>query len=102
MLDLTFDIENRDVIITSSDFETTAHPDAQNGGIILEAKAFNLRNPILGIGIKRNMGGSAATFTFDLNRWKQQTKSDGALNPSWSLTPVSGGSNLLINSNYGS
>lgn len=76
MKDLVYDIELQDWAFQDGDFVMTDNPSVQNGGIILLARAFNVDNLILGIGINQIRGGSVSQATFEMNRWKQQIYAD--------------------------
>lgn len=65
------------MVVQTGGFITTSNPSVQNGGLILQARAFNSLNPILGIGINQVRGGSVLQANYEFNRWKQQVVADG-------------------------
>lgn len=77
MLDILFDINARDCIMNNGDFTTTNNPSVQNGGLLLLARATNILNLIMGIGINQVRGGSVAQAAYEMNRWVSQVKTDG-------------------------
>lgn len=78
MKDILYDIKKRDVVMTANnDFATTDNPSVQNGGLLLLARANNIKNLIMGIGINQIRGGTVAQAAYEMSRWKQQVKEDG-------------------------
>jgi len=77
MKDFSYNIETQDWDMDNGEFVITDEVSEQNGGIILIARAFNSRNPILGIGINQVRGGSVIQANYEMNRWVQQVRGDG-------------------------
>jgi hypothetical protein len=77
MKEIAFDTEARDCIMSNGDFTTTSNPSVQNGVLLLQSRATNILNLILGIGINQVRGGSVAQAVYELNRWVQQVQQDG-------------------------
>jgi len=76
---LVWDCNTRDIVFDSNgDFAVTDNPSAQNAGIILGARVFNILQPQFGIGYKSQViGGNVANATFELNRAVTQIQADG-------------------------
>ena len=83
MQDLQFDIINRELVMNGGDFVATSDRSAQNGGILLRARATNAARPDFGIGIEEVMNSDMTKLTFEMNRWKQMAKNDGATLANW-------------------
>ena len=77
MFDIVFDIEKRNVVMSGGSFTYTTNPSVQNGGLLMLARATNVKNLIMGIGINQLRGGAVAQANYELNRWKQQVVQDG-------------------------
>lgn len=77
MFDIVYNIEKRNIVLSGGSFTYTTNPSVQNGGLLLLARATNIRNLIMGIGINQLRGGSVAQANYELNRWKQQVTQDG-------------------------
>lgn len=92
MLDIQFDITTREILLSaplgsdSLDVITTDNPSVQNGGILLYARCPNVVYPMFGIGIEDIINTNSAAAAFEMNRWQQQTKLDGATIAKWSAT----------------
>jgi len=88
MGDLQFDPETRDAVITNGDFTFIANPSVQNGAIIRDAHCFSLRFPIFGIGLQRIINSPIDRINFEMNRWVQQVKQDGATKAIFIIEPI--------------
>lgn len=92
MYDLQFDITTREIVLSdplgseSLDVVTTDNPSVQNGGILLYARCPNVVYPMFGIGIEDIMNTNSAAAAFEMNRWQQQAKLDGATIAKWTAT----------------
>lgn len=77
-MDIVWDAELRDISFApNGDFEVTDNPSAQNGAIMLQARAFNILQPVFGIGFNSQvLGGTSAEAAFELNRWVAQVQAD--------------------------
>ena len=86
---LVWDCNTRDIVFDSDgDFATTDNPSAQNAGIILEARAFNILQPQFGIGYNSQvLGGNVANATYELNRALAQISADGG-RATWKPVPL--------------
>lgn len=87
MYEILFDINARDCIMAKGDFTITTNPSVQNGGLLLMARATNIFNLIMGIGINQVRGGTVAQATYEMNRWVQQVKQDGG-QANYTATPT--------------
>lgn len=85
---LAWDCNTRDLPENpSGGFTLIDNPSAQNAGIILEGKAFNILQPQFGIGYNNQvLGGNVANATFELNRAVGQIQADGG-KASWKSIP---------------
>ena len=63
--------------MVNGDFVYTTNPSVQNGMLLLLARANNIRNLMLGIGINQVRGGTAANASYEFSRWKTQVQQDG-------------------------
>jgi hypothetical protein len=100
MEDILFDTILREVPIVNGDFELTQNPSTQNGGILLEARAYDVYQPIYGIGIQYFMNGNLINVNAQMNRWVAQVKQDGGLASFNSLRYIDGGLAFNSNVNY--
>lgn len=87
LLEILFDINARDCIMTNGDFTTTSNPSVQNGGLLLLSRATNIFNLLMGIGINQVRGGTVAQAAYEMNRWVQQVKLDGG-QANYTATPT--------------
>jgi hypothetical protein len=100
MLDIEFDIVTREVVLSaplgsaSMDILTTPNPSVQNGGILLYGRCLNCVYPIFGIGIEDSINSNTSQAAFELNRWQQQCKIDGATFAKWAAK--TNGANIEI------
>jgi hypothetical protein len=78
MYDLFFDINKRDLVIENGDFSMTSNPSVQNGAILKEARAFSASNPVWGIGLMEAINAPVSKMAYEMNRWADQAKKDGA------------------------
>ena len=90
MLDVTFDLVTREIVIKNNDFALQTNPSVQNGGIALYSRADNLRFPMFGIGIEDMMNAGMTKVAYELNRWKIMVANDGAAIVRWSAVPYQG------------
>lgn len=74
----------------NNDFATTTNPSVQNGGILLYSRCANLGKPMAGIGMEEVMGADMSKTAYEMNRWQQMAKDDGAPVAKWSAAPVGG------------
>jgi hypothetical protein len=88
MGDLQFDPATRDAIITNGDFTFIADPSVQNGAVIRDAHCFSLRFPIFGIGLQRIINSPIDKINFEMNRWVQQVKQDGASKATFTIEAI--------------
>ena len=88
MFDFAFDIQARDMVMDGGSFATTTNPSAQNGGIIETSRCAFLTNPMLGIGIEEMMGGNNVKVAYEMNRWQNQCKNDGATLAKWTTKQI--------------
>lgn len=63
--------------MVNGDFTIQTNPSVQNGGLLLLARANNIKNLILGIGINQIIGGSVSGASYEMARWKTQVEQDG-------------------------
>jgi hypothetical protein len=84
MLDIKFDISNREIMMQDNDFALQSNPSVQNGGIALYSRADNLRFPMFGIGAEDMINANMGKVAYEMNRWKSMTTSDGATIARWS------------------
>ena len=88
MLDLKFDIRTRELVLTDGDFVSTENPSIQNGGIIQFSRCAFLSNPMLGIGMEDVINANDVKTAYEMNRWQQQAKSDGATVARWTAKKI--------------
>jgi len=102
MNDITFDINTRDLVISSGDFATTGNPSVQNGSIIKEARCLSPLSPIWGIGLMDIINAPVEKTNYEMSRWSQQAKDDGAVKATSQVTndPVSKITNINIQIQY--
>jgi len=100
MLDIKFDITQREVVLDGGDFVSESNPSEQNGGILLYSRCAFLSNPQTGIGIEEIINNGPAQTTFELNRWRKQAITDGATLATWTATPSGNGINIETNISY--
>ena len=86
MFDLKFDIVTREIAWQNNDFVIEENPSEQNGGIILYSRAAIIQSPISGIGLEQVINSGLNKTTYEMNRWQQQVKQDGASVATWSAT----------------
>jgi hypothetical protein len=98
MTDLSFNINNRELVIQNGDFVITKDSSMQNGLIIRDAKCVNVYTPILGIGFNP-INSQAGSINFELNRWKQQCINDGAKSAEFNAK-INGIPNATANIDY--
>ena len=90
MGDLQFDPKKRDLVITNGDFTYIPDPSVQNGAVIRDAHCFSLRFPTFGIGLQRIINSPIRVINYEMNRWKQQAKNDGAKKADFSIELTNG------------
>jgi hypothetical protein len=90
MGDLQFNAETRDLVIKNGDFVLETDPSVQNGAIIRDAHCFSIRYPIYGIGLQRLINANISTINYEMNRWIQQVKTDGAKKASFTASITNG------------
>ncbi len=78
MKDIEFDVTNREITIVNEDLVYTVDSSMQHAGIILDSKTDFLDNPNLGIGFTSVIGSDLSNANYELNRWRDQVKTDGA------------------------
>jgi hypothetical protein len=78
MIDLQFDPVLRDIVIYNGDFMEIPNASMQNGAIIRDAKCFSILNPVFGVGLQGAINAPLADVNYLMGHWKQQVKSDGA------------------------
>lgn len=86
MKDIEFDVSTREMTIVDGDLTYTEDSSMQHAGIILDSKSDFLDSPMLGIGFTSVVGDDMSNVNYELNRWKEQTKSDGAKIASFQLS----------------
>jgi hypothetical protein len=84
VFDIQFDIVTREIVMKDNDFTTTENPSVQNGGILLYSRCTNLGQPMAGIGMEEVIGADMTKTAYELNRWQQMAKDDGATIAKWS------------------
>ena len=79
MNDIFWDDNIRDLVFApNGDFAVNENVSAQNGGILMEARAFNILKPSYGVGLNEQvMNGPRGYAVKQLNRWVQQVQQDG-------------------------
>jgi hypothetical protein len=83
---LQFDPVKREIVIANDDFALTDNPSVQNGAVLLYGKGTNLLNPIIGVGIQSFMNSGMPKVAFQMNRWQQMAKNDGATIAKWTAS----------------
>ena len=97
MLDIKFDIVTREIVWSDTDpngFVLTDNPSEQNGGILQYSRVAILQSPVSGIGIEEVINSGLTKTTYEMNRWKNQAKIDGANVANWKATTK--GNDVLI------
>lgn len=100
MNDILFDIVNREIVLKKNDFELTANPSVQNGGILLYSRCGNPDLPMLGVGIIEIIGAGGSKEAYEMNRWQAQTLGDGASIAKWKAVNPAGQADIGIMVSY--
>lgn len=100
MKDIQFDISARDCVMNNGDFTYQTNPSVQNGGLLLLARANNIKNLISGIGINQIIGGSVSGASYEMARWKSQVEQDGGKASVTTDQDASGNIEFLWEVNY--
>lgn len=103
MEDILFDLVSREIVFSgsgnNSDFDLTQNPSVQNGGVIMYGRAFNIYQPIYGIGVEEFMNGNMTNAAAQLARWKQQVQADGGKG-SYTSKPIPNDIDFTIDVEY--
>ena len=97
MFDLKFDIVTREIVWTNNDFVIETNPSEQNAGILLYSRVAIIQSPISGIGLEQVINSGLSKTTYEMNRWQQQVKQDGASIATWGA--ITNGNDVAINTN---
>ena len=100
MFDFQFSVNDRDLSIENGDFAMTTNASVQNGSILKEARAFSANNPIWGIGLMEAINAPVSKMAYEMSRWADQTKKDGATVARYTLTNNAGVTNIEIEVSY--
>lgn len=89
--DISWNGVNRDLNFTSDgNLEINENCSTQNGSVLLEGRAFNIAQPLAGIGFNSQiLGGPRSEAALQLNRWVSQVQADGG-NATWQSLPSNG------------
>ena len=84
MKDLKFNFDTREIVLDSNgDFLMQDNTAIQNGQMILLSRCSFINTPMLGIAIEEIINGDSKRKPFEMNRWQQQCKNDGATFVKW-------------------
>jgi hypothetical protein len=86
MTDFYFDINERDMVISNGDLALIDNCSVQNGSILKDSHVFSLRNPIWGIGLESTINAPLSKVNYEMSRWKDQAKKDGATKAAYIVT----------------
>jgi hypothetical protein len=100
MLDLFFDINTRDLRIENGDFAMTTNPSVQNASIIKEARCFSLFGPAYGVGLMESINSPVSVLVYEMQRWEDQVRKDGAVIARFNVTNKDRISNIDIEVSY--
>jgi hypothetical protein len=91
MNDIHFNIKTKDIVLDSNnEFEFTANPSIQNGGIIQFSRCSFISNPMLGIGMTDLINAATSKTAYEMNRWQQQCVNDQASFAKWTSKNLAG------------
>jgi hypothetical protein len=98
--DLFFDINTRDLSIENGDFVMTDNPSVQNASILKEARCFSPNNPTFGVGLMESINSPVSVLNYEMSRWADQVKKDGAQIAKYQITNKDKVSNIDIQVKY--
>ena len=100
MTDIYFDINKRDVVIENGDFALIDNIAVQSGSILKEARVFDPLNPVFGIGLPDTINAPLSKMNYEMARWAEQAKKDGASKASFKITNSNEVTNIEILVDY--
>jgi hypothetical protein len=99
MTDFYFDINLRDLVV-SNDLALIDNCSVQNGSILKEAHVFSLKNPIWGIGLESTINAPLSKVNYEMSRWGDQAKKDGAKKAKYTITNKDNVTDITIDIAY--
>jgi hypothetical protein len=85
-MDIFFNINNRDILIENGDFALIDNPSVQNGSLLKECRCLNPLSPIFGIGLGEIINSPLSVVDYEMSRWSDMAKKDGAQIAKYSIT----------------
>ena len=81
-----FDPIQREIQISGGKVALNTAVDTQNGAILLYSRCAITSNPLLGIDINQVKGSNTSILNYELSRWVQHCKTDGATDAGFTIT----------------
>ena len=100
MKDLFWDVNTRDLVIENGDFKMTDNPSVQNATIMKESRCFSVNYPAWGIGLMESINSPVQVLVYEMNRWVDQVKKDGAQIAKFDIKNANSVSNIDIEIKY--